>query len=82
MMKQATAQATAVPPFGHLEIVKVVREQITLNADARGQSIGAMIDGYLLDVAREGGEVQTITLEMSPERWGEYAAAIRDQAHG
>lgn len=85
MKTTRTAEAVrASEPSGFgLEVVKVVREYVPL-AKARegyGETVGSMIDRYLVGCAAERQEVQSVTLQIGDEAWQEYAKAQREH-HG
>lgn len=75
--KVDVARSSDPPPVGFLEVRKVVREHIPVHADADGHNtVGGYIDSVLADTAIEGGEVQSLTLELTEEYWKRLAAHV------
>lgn len=59
------------------EITKVVRESIRPKQAEDGMSIGQLMDAQLGAIANEGGEVQSVTLQIDEGQWHNIAEAIR-----
>lgn len=75
MPKMDAVQADKPIPNNHLgmiETVKVVREMTPLTTGPDGyHSIGAFIDEHLHNAIKSGVELQSITLHLADEKWGD-----------
>lgn len=81
MVKKTASFATAAhpqgEPIGGFEIKKIVRQHEPVYASQDGGTFGQTLDGLLSMAARNGDEVQSITLEVNPEWWENFAANER-----
>jgi hypothetical protein len=62
-------EITSPVVIGELTITKVVREAHPIRDDQGEMTIGEFVDTKLRELAKNGEEVQTIAIDITPEQW-------------
>ncbi len=77
-MKTApSANNTSAPLIGGFVITKIVKEHIGLTASAASETtFGNQLDSIMETTAMQGGEIQSIQLDVSPDFWADFAMRV------
>lgn len=69
-------------PIGGFELVKLVRIHVPIYAGESGvHSIGRLLDAHMEETALAGEELQSVTLNVSPEHWESFATLVNQSHH-
>jgi len=63
--------------MGMMEVTRVVRESIPLQADYNGCTYGQMVDSYIAMCIGNGDELSSVTIHIAEEAWETMAKRQR-----
>lgn len=76
-MKKLATEATQAKTFvGGFEVKKVVREFIDFKQSDDGESFGNHLDYLMRETAKNGGEIQSVTVHVTEEYWEKFAKQV------
>jgi hypothetical protein len=72
-------EATENKFVGGFEVKKVVREFVDFKQSPDGESFGNHLDYLMRETAKQGGEIQSVTVHVTEEYWEQFSKNVMEE---